>query len=143
MLRPKVQKIVISNNAQALGEVNAWLEEVAIDFDIATHLAFKIDLVINEVLPNIISYGYGYGQHDQIEISLEQCAEQFILEISDHATPFNPFTYPEYEQAASLEEASIGGRGIHLMKSFSDAHEYRYANNMNITRLYFLNNLDD
>jgi anti-sigma regulatory factor (Ser/Thr protein kinase) len=136
--QPSVEKIVISNNAQALSEANAWLEEVVSRFDITSHLAFKIDLVMSEVLPNIISYGYFDDKFDQIELTLEQHPQLFILQITDQAIPFNPFTYPEYKQSETLEEASIGGRGIHLMKSFSDAQEYQYDSNMNITRFSFL-----
>jgi anti-sigma regulatory factor (Ser/Thr protein kinase) len=91
--------------------------------------------VLNEALPNIIGYAYpDDGDHD-IAIALEDRGDRVVIEITDDGVAFDPFEREPFVEAASLADAAIGGRGIHLMRSFTDAQEYRRRDGTNLIRL--------
>jgi anti-sigma regulatory factor (Ser/Thr protein kinase) len=113
-----------------------WLEQMARHYQLAESIVFKLDLVLNEALPNIISYAFQDDMRHDIVIKFEDRRDQVVLEIIDDGTPFDPFNpAPLPPGQHSLESASINGRGIHLITSYTDAQEYQYANNFNIIRV--------
>ena len=127
--------LTIRNDYSELNRVAAWLEQSAARFRLSEQLVFRLDLVLNEALPNIIGYAYPHaGTHD-IVIVLEDEPDRVLLEITDDGIPFDPFAREPFVEAASLADATITGRGIHLIRSFSDDQEYRRLANGNVMRL--------
>ncbi|MCX7103001.1 MAG: ATP-binding protein [Methylobacter sp.] len=126
----------ISNQFEDLMRVSVWLEHMAQRYQLAEPTVFKLDLVLNEALPNIISYAFDDDLRHDIVIKLEDHSDQVFLEIIDDGLPFDPFNpAPLPPGLHSLESASINGRGIHLITSYTDAQEYQYVNNLNIMRV--------
>ena len=59
-----------------------------------------------------------------------------IIIISDDAIPFNPFRDdPPDTTKLSIEDRSIGGLGIHIVKNLMDEYEYKRNVNNNIITL--------
>jgi anti-sigma regulatory factor (Ser/Thr protein kinase) len=128
--------ISITNQFAELIRVAAWLEQIAQHYQLAEPTVFKLDLVLNEALPNIMSYAFQDDMRHDIVIKFENSPDQVLLEIIDDGMPFDPFNpAPLPPGQHSLESASINGRGIHLITSYTDAQEYQYINNRNIMRI--------
>ncbi len=125
----------ISNQFEDLMSVSVWLEHMAQRYQLAEPTVFKLDLVLNEALPNIISYAFDDDLRHDIVIKLEDRSDQVFLEIIDDGLPFDPFNPAPLSPGLHLESASINGRGIHLITSYTDAQEYQYVNNLNIMRV--------
>ena len=53
------------------------------------------------------------------------------FEFVDEGFEFNPLLKEEIEMPESIEEAKIGGLGMHLTKEFSDSITYERKNNEN------------
>jgi serine/threonine-protein kinase RsbW len=51
--------------------------------------------------------------------------------VSDDGRPFDPLSQPSPDIHAPLEDRTIGGLGIHLIRSMMDAVEYRRADGRN------------
>jgi len=127
--------LTIRNDYSELNRVAAWLGQSAACFGLSEPLVFRLDLVLNEALPNIIDYAYpDAGNHD-IVIVLKDDLHRVLLEITDDGIPFDPFAREPFMEAASLADATITGRGIHLIRSFTDEQEYRRLANGNTIRL--------
>ena len=120
-----------------MSRVSLWLEQLAENFQLAEQTRFRLDLVLNEALANIISYAYHDSLVHEIELKLTNSPQQLVLEIMDDGMPFNPFVGEPYQEKANLESALPNGRGIHMIKSYTDSHEYRYCQRLNIMRLTF------
>ena len=58
-----------------------------------------------------------------------------VLEIEDHARPFDPLTAPAMATGTDLAHATIGGRGIRLIKTYSDEQCYSYVSGANRLKL--------
>lgn len=127
--------ICISNQYEELTKVAMWLEKMAQHFQFSERTAFKLDLVLNEAIPNIISYAYDDDLLHEIMIRIENDEHRVLLEIIDDGLPFNPFNSDLKPEQFSLEAASANGRGIFLIKSFTDTQDYSYHNNQNTIRV--------
>jgi anti-sigma regulatory factor (Ser/Thr protein kinase) len=118
--------LTIDGRLSELTRISHWLGDLSRRWAVSDSTIFAVDLVINEVVINIISYGYadnGIGTHP-ITITLADTPSRVIAEIIDDGTAFNPFDAPPMDLGEDLEHAPIGGRGIPLIKSYSAEHDY-------------------
>jgi anti-sigma regulatory factor (Ser/Thr protein kinase) len=84
-----------------------------------------LNLALEEILTNIISYGYTDNREHEIRVSLSVQPGEVTAEVEDDGRPFNPLEAPEPDTAKSLEEKMIGGLGIHLVRKLTDGLEYQ------------------
>lgn len=115
-------------------QVEAFCEQLGLP----QKMIFKIVLVLDELITNIINYGYEMPDCYQIDVSL-RCAEGGLeLVVADNARAFNPLCdAAEPELHLPLEERSrpIGGMGVHLVKSIMDSVSYQRVGCKNVLTL--------
>lgn len=128
-------RLTIANEVEELYRVAAWLEQATAHFNWSSRTAFKLDLMVNEALPNIIQYAYTDHERHDIHLRVEDRPEHVVLEICDDGIAFDPFAQRRCADDSSLATAALGGRGIPLMVAFSDAREYQRIGQMNRLRL--------
>lgn len=110
---PEIRRL--SAAVEAYGEVQAIPDKVV----------FQVNLALDELLTNIISYGYADGAEHEIAVRLSLDQRTLTVEIEDDARPFNPLDRPPPDLEAPLEARPIGGLGVHLVRTFMDSVEYR------------------
>lgn len=103
------------------------------------HLS-KIELASEEILVNIISYGYP-SSSGQIEIHCLPCSHNPGMQIVviDHGIPFNPLikaTNPIKHYDPLSEDNIIGGYGIFFVLEVMDEVSYQRKGNTNVVTLY-------
>ena len=97
-------------------------------------LVFKINLALEEVTINIISYGGRQnGPSPNIEIGITRGEEDLTIQVSDDGRPFNPLVDapPPPIIDESTRVAPIGGFGLHLVKTMMDSVTYRHDQGLN------------
>lgn len=94
-------------------------------------VSHALNLALDEIVTNIISYGYDDQAEHQISLRLSLQAGEVTVEVEDDARPFNPLEAPAPDLTAPLEERSEGGLGIHLARTVMDGLEYRRQNGKN------------
>lgn len=95
----------------------------------------SMNLALEEILTNIISYGYQDTQEHKISLRLTLEEESLVAEIEDDGAPFNPLDSPDPDITLPIEERPIGGLGIHLTKKMMDEITYAQHNGKNLLRL--------
>jgi anti-sigma regulatory factor (Ser/Thr protein kinase) len=125
----------ITNQFGELAQVGFWLEQASRCYQLPEYTVFKLDLVLNEALANIISYAYSDQLNHDILIKLENRQDYVILEIIDDGKAFNPFAADPFYEQITLKSATINGRGIHLIKAYTDTQDYQRMNNTNTMRV--------
>ncbi len=124
----------IGNDISELNRLNSHLEQLAEDWNIPEKPLFQINLAVDELVTNIINYGYEERQHKIILIfSLKDDA--VTIQIQDQGKAFNPLTMPEPDISEPAEKRKIGGLGIHLTKKMMDSIEYERFKHSNIVTL--------
>ena len=103
----------------------------------AMALSAKLELVLEELLVNVINHAYKGAEGDVEVVCLECDTEaepfRFCMEIRDQGPPFDPSAKESPDTAASMDERSIGGLGIHLVREMTEDFTYRREGNCNIT----------
>lgn len=96
---------------------------------------YRINLALEEMITNIIKYGYDdYDIHD-IDVCLEILSEEIVAVIEDDGHAFDPLAQEKKPAAGQLEEQEVGGLGIHLIKQLVGNMAYRRENNRNILEI--------
>ena len=130
--------LVIDNHLDAFQRVEQWLAKIAADWALSPATTFAVDLVVNEAVTNTISHGYHDTSVHQIAITLIDAEDGVTIEITDDAMPFDPFSLPPITIGTDLKSAAIGGRGIHLIKRYTDARDYRFISGQNRLKLLII-----
>ena len=94
----------------------------------------QFDIAIDELFTNIASYAYEKGQEGAVTVQLEKEDSPPAIQISfiDSGIPFDPLSHEEPDVSLGVEERSIGGLGIFLVKKIMDDVQYRFENGKNI-----------
>ena len=121
----------IETKPEQLERVFAAVEETGQQESWPSDLVFRVNLVLEELILNIINHGHDEGLHE-IELTLTSEADAVTIEISDDGRPFDPVTdVPTPDVSAPLEERPIGGLGIHLVRTMMDELDYRRESGRN------------
>jgi len=115
----------ICNRLDELARASAWLARFADSLALPAETVFRLDLGLTEAVSNIIAYAYPDAAEHEILLRLQAHPEGVSLEIEDDGRPFDPLRAERPPLPASLEEAPIGGLGIHLIRSMLDECHYR------------------
>jgi anti-sigma regulatory factor (Ser/Thr protein kinase) len=118
-------QIVIQSRIEQLLDLEHWIEKLALEFLLPPPLVHRIDLCLTELVSNVISYGYPHGELGTVRILFWHQPEQIVIRIDDDATSFDPTSYVLPGLPSSLADATPGGRGIRLVRHFTD--ELRYV----------------
>lgn len=96
-------------------------------------LAYQVELVIEELCVNIVSYG-GDGTHS-IELSIDSAPTELSIDIVDDGRAFDPFSEaPPPDLQSEVEDRPIGGLGVHFVKTMMDeAHYQREAGHNHVS----------
>jgi anti-sigma regulatory factor (Ser/Thr protein kinase) len=101
-------------------------------------LVHRVDLAIEEVLVNSISYAYPNGEGEiEVECFYEGPGE-FLVTVKDWGVPFNPLDQASPDLSADISSRRVGGLGIYLVRQMSDRQTYEYRNGGNVITLLFL-----
>jgi anti-sigma regulatory factor (Ser/Thr protein kinase) len=130
--------ITITNAASELERVAALADEFAAAHGLSSDVIADLQVALDEVLTNIIKYGY--TDHRVHEISVQLSVEDGTLvgKIEDDGRPFDPLKVPEPDVKAPLRERGIGGVGIHFLRKLMSEVSYRRLADRN--RLEFRKN---
>lgn len=111
--------------------MHAWLDDVFRDAAVPGKTAHAIRLCLEEAVMNVVMHGYGPGQPGVIAVALWPCGAGLCAQVSDSAAPFDP-TAPR-----AVRTASVGGRGLQLIRRFATESRYRRQDGRNHLTLSF------
>jgi anti-sigma regulatory factor (Ser/Thr protein kinase) len=93
--------------------------------DMAPAVGFAINVSLEELLANTMSYGYEDDDEHEIVVQIWREDADLVVEIADDARPFDPTRAAPPNLDGTLEERPIGGLGIYLVRNMMDHMEYR------------------
>lgn len=123
---------VLKNDLAEIARLSESVDEIGRNYGIPAEILYAVNLALDEILTNIISYGYAEPGEQIIHVRLTIAAGELVAEIEDEARPFNPLAAPAPAVDAPLPEKPLGGLGIHLARTMTDEMAYRRENGKNI-----------
>ena len=128
-------KISIENKLENITKVVEHFDEFCEKNDVSMGVNQKINLSLDDLVNNIISYGYEEGSKHEIDIIFKLFKNRVIILIEDDAMAFNPFNGDNVDTSLSIDERDIGGLGIHLVKNLMSSSNYNRKANKNVVTL--------
>ena len=117
--------VTIAESVQSLADAQSWPDSIR----------FHVDLVLEELVQNIVSYGYPDGRAGQVEVSIIRNDDELLISIQDDADAFDPFSLAIPDTESSIEERSIGGLGVHFARTLMDTYRYSRVEGLNRVEL--------
>jgi serine/threonine-protein kinase RsbW len=105
----------VTARLENLATIRRFVEETVTALDVSPDAVADIVLAVDEVVSNIVVHGYR-GQPGPIEIEVKHGRGTLAICIRDEAFPFNPTSVPPPDLTLPLEQRTIGGIGIHLIR---------------------------
>lgn len=123
--------VTLTNRLTELERLSRIVEAFVEDHRLPPELGYPINLALDEVLTNIITYAYADQDEHWITLRLSLDGDVLTAELEDDGRPFNPLDAPEPIMEGTLEERPVGGLGIHLVRRMMDQLEYRREGDRN------------
>jgi serine/threonine-protein kinase RsbW len=102
---------------------------------VPSRIVNELNVALDEVLNNIISYGFEPGEESELLIRVSVRGREIVAEIEDAGRPFDPLQAPPPDMSGSLRERKVGGLGIHFVKQLMDDVTYARVAGRNRLRL--------
>ena len=130
------RSLLIATELDELRKVSAAIEELAAEENWPPDVTFQIGLAVEELGVNIVNYGHDDDQDHEIKIVISSEDEAITIEIEDDGHAFNPLVdAPEPDLNAAVEDRTIGGLGIHFVRTMMDEVNYQRQGNKNCLTL--------
>ncbi|MEM7695965.1 MAG: ATP-binding protein [Pseudomonadota bacterium] len=109
-------------------DLPAVVEAFADENALPPKTTFALDLVIEEITTNIANHA------GPATVTLALTAADGVVtgSVRDNAPAFDPLARGPVDTAAGIDERAIGGLGIHLVKSMTDALTYAREDGHNV-----------
>jgi sigma-B regulation protein RsbU (phosphoserine phosphatase) len=128
-------EMVIANDKTQILAVNAHFDEHAARWGIPAELGNRIRMAFDELISNVIAYGYDDSRPHEIRVTARREPGRLILTLVDDGRPFDPFSTTAPELSLSAEEREIGGLGILLCREMFDRVDYERRDGCNVVTL--------
>ena len=113
----------IAEVARVLEAVAAFTEEN----QIGENGAFKLNLVLDELVTNILSHGCRDRPDCRVGLKVQYEAGVIRVDLVDNGVPFNPIGAEMPRLGTSVEDARVGGLGVRLVRKYANHTEYAHV----------------
>jgi serine/threonine-protein kinase RsbW len=124
--------IEFKNDLSELDGLCQKLKEFGLSLGLPKKTLFHINLVMEEVFTNIISYGFKDDAEHLVRITVSHENGDLELRTEDDGIPFNPTELEAPDLSCPIEDREIGGLGCYLTKRLMDNVEYQRLGDKNI-----------
>jgi len=134
--KPDQLSVTITSDVAELDRLATLVDGFVDKNSLPDKLAFNLNVCLDELITNIISYGYDDDAPHDIVVSFRYDGRELVTSITDDAREYDPFVQaPEPDLDLDVDDRPIGGLGVFLVKEFMDATEYRHDAGHNVTTL--------
>jgi serine phosphatase RsbU (regulator of sigma subunit)/anti-sigma regulatory factor (Ser/Thr protein kinase) len=114
-----------------------WLRTMGAEYNFSQEDLYRMEVCFEELISNVVNYSDPVHAEQLVHVDLVVETQRATLTLSDPAAPYNPFSRSSPPKVNSIGEMQVGGQGVHLVRSFSDAHSYERRDKENRVELVF------
>jgi anti-sigma regulatory factor (Ser/Thr protein kinase) len=121
-------RVSVAPRLSGVGNVARIVEAFGEENGLAEPQVYAINLALDELIANAVTYGFAGVTHPRIDIGLRVDDERLVLTLTDNGAPFDPTRHAGSADTESpLEERSADNLGLHLVKSLADRVSYEFT----------------
>jgi len=128
-------RMSVGTDAGAVEKLNAVLAEFARTYALPDAVRRSLNIALDELLANELSHGMAGREEGFVSVEMELDGKCVNVRITDDGSPFDPFQQEAPDTTLSIEDRSIGGLGIHLVRELMDDVSYERKNGHNVVTL--------
>jgi anti-sigma regulatory factor (Ser/Thr protein kinase) len=125
----------ITNELHSLESLMNGTTNFLEDHGVDGQTVYRVNLALEEMITNIIKYGYDDYDSHEIDVCLEIFPQEIVAMIEDDGHEFDPLTQEKSVKAATVEEQEPGGLGIHLIKQLVGHMSYKRNGEKNVLEI--------
>jgi len=126
------KEISIKNHMDELLRVNRFVEEICEELGLDMELQMNLNLVMEEMVVNVISYAYPVGKEASIELLAESDGKELTFVLSDRGKEFDPTLSESADMDENPAERELGGMGIYIVKNIMNEVTYQRLEGKNL-----------
>lgn len=107
-------------------EITAFMEQYPVSED----CRFDVLVSVEEMVSNIIRHGAA-GTQSPITLRARMTSEAMEIQLEDEGPAFNPLAHPQPRFDLPLQERSLGGLGIFIVRQLMNTVHYERRNGNN------------
>ena len=130
-----ILELSLVNDLREIGAAAEKVDAFCEAQGISPQVAYAVNLSIDEILTNTISYGYDDDAEHRIDLTFRVDGETLVVTIVDDGRPFDSSTEREPDFDATLEERALGGLGLFLVQQMMDEMTYERSDDRNVITL--------
>jgi anti-sigma regulatory factor (Ser/Thr protein kinase) len=130
-------RLLLRNDLAELKRLAGWIASWT-QQGVAVDSSFAIQVCLEEAVANIIMYAAANDDRLEIAVELARSGGMLVACIEDTGRQFDPTQVPPPTVAKSLQEAKVGGLGIHLIRRFANGMDYERRDGRNRLTLRFV-----
>lgn len=131
MIADKVS-LKLKNSLSELDALCQSVEQFGKSMGLSSKIVFEISLAMEELVGNIISYGFADDAVHWIKVAISHADGTLIIRLEDDGIPFDPLSAQAPDCDCPMDERKIGNLGIHLTRKLMDDMVYQRLENKNI-----------
>ena len=126
------KELRIKNQMAELEKVSQFIDEIGEELGLSMELIMNLNLVMEEMVVNVISYAYPEGTDAEIELLAKSDANELTLVLSDQGKEFDPTTKKDSDMSVNPAERELGGMGIYIVKNLMNKVTYQRLEGRNL-----------
>ncbi|MGA3402525.1 MAG: ATP-binding protein [Acetobacteraceae bacterium] len=123
----------IERSMAGLAQLGGWVDTVAAALGLDEAADYALRLCLEEAAANVVMHGTADADADAgfVVMRVEPAPDVLRVTVEDCCGAFDPLHVPAPAPPTNLEEARVGGLGIHLMRQYARAISYERAGDTN------------
>jgi serine/threonine-protein kinase RsbW len=118
------ESIRIANKIEEMMRVMTRVETFGRDNDLSQSVVNDISVALDEILNNVISYGYSDTADHVIGVELSFDGAEVTAVVTDDGMPFDPLQIAPPKFESELKARRVGGVGVHFVRNLMDQCSY-------------------
>ena len=131
--------LTMKNNLSELSGLMAKVEALLIEHSVSDRTVYKVNLVVEEILTNIIKYAYQDDHAHEIFVRVHIAETAIRIHVQDDGNEFDPQKVPEPDLNLPIEETKVGGLGLHLIRANVERIDYERKGTRNCLTVHLSN----
>ena len=127
--------LTISNSIAELQRAVDFVENFGAAHNIPKGLTNDLNLSLDEILNNVVSYGYEDQARHSIAITLSLVEDWLIAEVRDDGKPFDPRKPGSAVIEGTMQSRRVGGLGRSFVKALMDEVDYERGSQYNVVTI--------
>ena len=127
------KEVQLTNSLDQIPVLAEFVEQFCVELGLGMDWSFKLNLVLEEAVTNVILYAFPQDEVHTFTVSAEREGDLLTVVLRDNGVPFDPIkNAPQVDITQSAEERQIGGLGIFLIQELMDEVKYAREDGFNV-----------